>query len=701
MHAVMDGGDVLIAAPTAGGKTEAAFLPLASRVDESGPRPGFALLYVSPLKALINDQFRRLEPLFEAIELPVHRWHGDVSAHLKKGALKSPRGLVLITPESLEALFMRRGREIPRLFSQLEAVVVDELHAFIGSERGVQLASLLARLEIATCRRVDRIGLSATLGDMGLAAAALRRGGETTVRCVVATGEMTLRAQIRGYWREKPPPGTARSTDLPWKRAVAEHLFKTLRLQRNLVFASSRDDVEELADLLRSATEHKGLPEAFHAHHGNLSRDHREFVEARLKDEGRPATAVCTSTLELGIDIGAIDSVAQIGPPFTVSSLRQRLGRSGRREGHPAVLRMYVDEVRPDAHSGLVERLDLKLIQSIAMLRLLIDKWCEPPATGGLHLSTLVHQTLAVTAQLGGVRAPQLYRMLCEAGPFGAIDKPLFARVLQAIARRETPLIEQAADGTLLLGALGERLAEHYEFYAVFMTPEEYRVASRDRDIGRLSMELPRAPGDLILLAGRRWRIEAIDAGSKVISVVPSPGAVPPGFAGEVGGVHDRVAREMRAVLDGDDDIPYLDGTAREMLAQARSAYQAVSGSEVGWCRDGATVMLLPWVGHRKLRTIAGAFRCLGVDAGVDRLAIEVPLGDATIAAAEQLAAGPPSAMEVAAEIEPKITEKYHPYLSDDLLLLETAARVVDLENFDATMQAIVGALAQAITRPD
>jgi ATP-dependent Lhr-like helicase len=143
----MQGGDVVIAAPTAGGKTEAAFLPLASRLIEAGPRPGFGLLYISPLKALINDQFTRLEPLFETLDLPVQRWHGDVDAGSKAKARKNPRGLVLITPESLEALFVLRGREIPHLFGALQAVVIDELHSFIGSERGAQLSSLLGRLE--------------------------------------------------------------------------------------------------------------------------------------------------------------------------------------------------------------------------------------------------------------------------------------------------------------------------------------------------------------------------------------------------------------------------------------------------------------------------------------------------------------------------------------------------------------------------
>jgi ATP-dependent Lhr-like helicase len=702
IHAILDGGDVLIAAPTAGGKTEAAFLPLASRIASAPARDGFALLYISPLKALINDQFQRLEGLFEAVDLPVHRWHGDVAASRKATARKKPAGVVLITPESLEALFMRRGREIGRLFGQLEAVVVDELHAFIGSERGVQLASLLARLEQATDRRIDRIGLSATLGDMTLAAGALRRSAEPQVACITASGDMALRAQIRGYWRETPKPADPGAQPIGgWKTRVAEHLFETLRLRKNLVFATSRDTVEEIADLLRLRTEAERLPEAFYAHHGNLSREHREFVEDRLKDDDRPATAVCTSTLELGIDIGAIDSVAQVGPPFTVSSLRQRLGRSGRRDGRPAILRMYVDEPRPDARSGLLDRLNLKLVQSIAMLRLLVLKWCEPPNVTGLHLSTLTHQIIAVIAQIGGAKPAALYQMLCDRGPFDQIDKSTFAALLRAIAGPEAALIEQAPDGSLLLGARGEQLADHYEFYAVFQTPDEFRVVAGSRDIGRLTMELPRAPGDLILLAGRRWRIETIDAEAKMILVAPSPGAAPPGFSGEAGGVHDRVAYEMRAVLDGDDVPPFLDQAAAEMLAQARAAYSVVRGTQVQWAANGGRLLILPWLGQRKLQTLAGGLRCLGVDAGIDRVALEITANTASLDAARRSSNDPPTREMIAMQIEPKIKEKYDRFLSDPLLLAETAAKAIDMEDFETMMDAIHGIIAQVIEESD
>jgi ATP-dependent helicase Lhr and Lhr-like helicase len=692
---VLGGGDVLIAAPTAGGKTEAAFLPLASRVAEGAGRTGFAVLYVSPLKALINDQFSRLESLFEALDLPVHPWHGDVSASRKTAARKSPRGLVLITPESLEALFMRRGREVPGLFDPLEAVVVDELHAFIGTERGTQLASLLARLEAAIGRRVDRIGLSATLGDPRLAAQALRLGGDAQVAIVQGRGDAALRAQVRGYWREPVEQDVVEGGQY-WKAAIADHLFETLRPGKNLVFATSRDNVEEVTDLLRQRTEREGLPEVFHAHHGNLSRDHREFVEARLKDAARPATAVCTSTLELGIDIGAIDSVAQVGPPFTVASLRQRLGRSGRREGRAAVLRVYVDEPRPSPRSSLLDELNLKLIQSIAMVRLLVHRWCEPPAMSGHHLSTLTHQIMAVIAERGGVRPSVLYDLLCRRGPFRSVSTQMFADVLRAIASPEAALIEQAPDGLLLLGATGERLADHYDFYAVFPSPEEFRVRFGDRDIGRLSMESPRMPGDLILLAGRRWRIEDIDSIAKLIEVQPSPGAAPPGFLGDAGGVHDRVAVEMRAVLDGDDVPPFLDPVAAEMLAAARKAYERVHGAEVQWAAAGQRLLLLPWLGRRKVQTLAGTLRAGGIKADVDGMGVEVPMTDEVLARVRRLAQAPPPDQVIASLLEPKQTEKFHPYLTDALLTLEVSAAVVDMDGLVATLNRVAVAISHA-----
>ena len=492
-----DDRDVIIAAATAGGKTEAAFLPLISLILEHPGDSGFDLVYVGPLRALINDQFERLEDLCDRAELPVYPWHGDISQGVKARARKNPRGVLLITPESLEALFVLRGLEIPALFMGARAIVIDELHALLDTERGIHLRSLLTRLELAVGRRIRRVGLSATLGEMALAREYLRPEAPEAVELLESKSEgQELKVQIRGYLRQQYRSGSGEEDkdETAAQRAVAGHLFSRLRGSRNLIFAGSRRNVEWYADALREMSEKVRLPVEFFPHHASLSREHRIDLEKRLKTH--PATtAVCTSTLELGVDIGDIACVAQIGAPFSVASLRQRLGRSGRRAGQPAVLRMYAIETAPGTDSDPLDRLHLGLVRSIAMVELLLEGWCEPPAPQALHLSTLTHQVLSVIAEHGGVSAKRLYATLCELGPFRRVEPRLFAHLLRQLGRSDVALIEQAPDGALLLGRQGERLVEHYSFYAVFRTPEEYRIIADRKPLGTLPVIMILTPG--------------------------------------------------------------------------------------------------------------------------------------------------------------------------------------------------------------
>ena len=323
-----------------------------------------------------------MEDLCAQAELPVYPWHGDISQGVKSRARRNPRGVLLITPESLEALFVLRGLEIPTLFSGALAIIIDELHALLDNERGIHLRSLLTRLELAVGRRIRRVGLSATLADMETVKEYLRPGYPDAVDLLESAmdgGE--VRVQLRGYITGAEGEGEAS------KKAVAKHLFDRLRGTPNLVFAGPRQDVEWYADALRQMSEDAKVPVDFLPHHASLSREHRLDVERRLKSSGT-ATAICTSTLELGIDIGAIDCVAQIGPLFSVSSLRQRLGRSGRR-GQPAVLRMYSIERYTNAGSHPIDRLGL--VRSVAMVELLGDRWCEPPAPRLHHPAQIPH----------------------------------------------------------------------------------------------------------------------------------------------------------------------------------------------------------------------------------------------------------------------------------------------------------------------
>ena len=306
-------GDVIIAAATAAGKTEAAFLPLISHVLEHPGEGGFDLVYIGPLRALINDQFARLEDLCDRAELPVYPWHGDISHGVKARARRNPRGVLLITPESLEALFVLRGLEIPSLFNDTRAIVIDELHALLDNNRGVHLRSLLTRLELAVGHRIRRIGLSATLGEMALAKEYLRPAAPEAVALLESRSEgQELKMQIRGYLQRRDRSGNDEERDVAAQRAVTRHLFSKLRGSRNLIFAGSRQSVEWYADALRVMSEKAHLPVEFFPHHASLSRGHRIDLEGRLKTH-LATTAVCTSTLELGIDIGDITCVAQIG----------------------------------------------------------------------------------------------------------------------------------------------------------------------------------------------------------------------------------------------------------------------------------------------------------------------------------------------------------------------------------------------------
>ena len=688
-----DDRDLIIAAATAGGKTEAAFLPLISSVLEHPGESGFDLIYISPLRALINDQFQRLEDLCDKAELPVHPWHGDISQGVKSRARKIPRGVLLITPESLEALFVLRGLEIPTLFMGARAIVIDELHALLDNERGIHLRSLLTRLELAIGRRIRRIGLSATLGEMAMAKEYLRPEAPETVALLESIAEnQELRAQVRGYCSKRNEEnGVGKVAE----RAVAEHLFSHLRGSRNLIFAESRRNVEWYADALREISEKAILPVEFFPHHASLSREHRIDLEDRLKTRSA-TTAVCTSTLELGIDIGDITCVAQIGAPFSVASLRQRLGRSGRRSGQPAVLRMYAIETEPSADSHPLDRLHLGLVRSVAMVELLLEGWCEPPAPQALHLSTLTHQILSVIAEHSGVRAKRLYATLCERGPFRRVDSCLFARLLKHIGGSEMALIEQAPDGTLLLGRKGERLVKHHSFYAVFQTPEEYRIVVDGKQLGTLPVTgTMLAPGMRIIFSGRRWYITAVHDKNKVIEVTTDWAGQPPPFGGNVGVIHDRVVEKMKEIFSGGNLPVYLDEDAKRLLGNARFEFRQMNFDRWSIYKiDEQSRLLATWAGTVKTSTLALALRTMGYTVashdGFLDITYKKSVQPVEAALKEIAFSAPNSAHRLLSGKENLMTEKFHPYLSLDLLLEEAASSRIDLTALPELAHSII-----------
>ena len=681
---VLDGHkDIIIAAATAGGKTEAAFLPIASRLLAAGD--GLGVLAVSPLRALINDQFERLEQFCDDVGLTVARWHGDVAANKKHGVLAKPPHILLITPESLEALFVRRPWQLDEFFGSLQYALVDELHSFIGSERGRQLQSLLTRVEQTAGQRIPRIGLSATLGDMALAADFLRPGEGAAAELVIGgSGSQQLQLQLRGYRLAAPVETDEAEADESGAPGgafapVVADVFRALRTGHNLIFANSRSTVEQLADALRRTAEARALPNSFWPHHGSLSCDLREDVEGRLKDPSAPANAVCTVTLELGIDIGSVESIAQVGPPSSVAALRQRLGRSGRRGG-PAVLRIYVSEDEISTQSRLTERLRPQLLQSVAVVDLLLERWYEPPAAGALHLSTLVQQTMSLIAQHGGIRPAVAWRTLCRDGPFHETSEAMFADLLRAMGAAE--IIMQSSDGTLLLDGKGERIAEHYEFYAAFTVPEEFRLVTAGRTLGSMPIDFPVTAGSLLIFAGRRWHVQSVDTDRRVIDVVPAAGGRPPHFGGGGPAVHDRVREAMLARYSGSDVPSFLNPGAASLLTEGRAEFARLELAQHSTVRDGNDMLLFPWMGDRVMNTLVVALSAAGLQASAEAMAVRVADGDevSVWAALSSLVDGElGDAEDLAAPMLNKRENKYDWVLSDGLLTADYARRALDV----------------------
>jgi ATP-dependent helicase Lhr and Lhr-like helicase len=684
--------DLILAAATASGKTEAAFLPILSQIAVA-PAPSVQALYISPLKALINDQFRRLEDLCGYAEIPVHRWHGDVSATDKQHLRKTPGGVLLITPESLESQFINHDRHLARIYAHLQYVVIDELHAFLDNVRGIHLRSLLARLNIAAAVDPRRIGLSATIGDFASAQAFLCAGMPSCVRVIEDRSQRKeLRVGVKGYL-EYPAAGESGQSDtqcsaLSGLTAIAADIAQRFRSESNLIFCNSRRQTELLGDKLRALAEVEHWPRnPFVLHHGSLSRELREDAERELKS-GHPVTAVCTSTLEMGIDLGAVRAIGQVGPTWSVTSLVQRLGRSGRKEGEPQVLRVYTLDDAITQHSSLSARLFPELIRAIALLELHREQWLEPPQQDRLHFSTCIHQVFSVLRQTGGASATRLYDVLCRRGAFQRIEQARFVELLRGLAEKQ--VIEQIPTGELILAPVGERIVGSRDFYAAFASRIEYRVEYEGQAIGVLPQDNIPAEGEFLLLAGRRWRVNVVDHNSKRVLVSPAKGWKQPRFSGGIGGIHPTVAQRMRQVLREDAGYSFLNLAATELLGQARQTFADASLDTRDTVTSLSGVEWFPWRGSRVLLTLELAAKTDGLKTERDTLCLRYAklTPNEFLAHRAKIASGAFAPEQLVALVSDLARDRFDEYVPIALLREAFAEDVLDL----------AGAMAAAAT---
>ena len=677
--------DLLISARTAAGKTEAAFLPILSQICAT-PAASVRAIYVGPLKALINDQFRRVEDLCLHAQIPVHRWHGDVSSQQKKNLLKQPSGVLLITPESIESLFVNQGSALHFLFHSLSFVVIDELHAMIGCERGTHLRSLLYRIDRFCLTPPRMVALSATLGDLQMSKQWMRPNDPERVQLLEDHGaEKAIRFRIFGYQRPSPQDSSASDDS---KKGDSEKespvemtlkMYRDFRESKNLIFVNSRADVEWYGDQLNQHAKDEGTPDRFLVHHGSLSRQIREHTESLMLGN-EPHTTVCTATLELGIDIGNVAAVGQVGCPWTVASMIQRLGRSGREDGQAHSMRLYIVDDQPNARSSLCERLFPQLIQSVAVTELMLQRWAEPPEIAKYDFSTMTQQILSVIAQTGGLPTQELHSQLVTRGAFQSVELESFESLLRSLGDHD--LIEQMTSGELILGLAGERIVRHYDFYSAFATAPEYRIVHQSTALGTVPIRYLPAPDDHLLFAGRRWLVVSVDDRRKEIVVTPARGRKKPRFQGGSGTVHPTVREMMRNVLSESRAVAYLNEGAAEMLAQARQTAQ-----EAGLLHQSivplsnSTSLWFTWTGSRAHRTLELMAKHSGIDCTDHQgIAFEFSMSQTDLRVNLQcLADIPPDPMGLAALQQPLELRKYDEYVDQQLLLQAVASEVLDI----------------------
>jgi ATP-dependent Lhr-like helicase len=343
-------------------------------------------------------------------------------------------------------------------------------------------------------------------------------------------------------------------------------------------------------------------------------------------------------------------------------------------------LRIFIQEPQVDSRTALADQLRSSLVQSIAMLRLLVDGWCEPPRNGAMHLSTLIQQVLSAIAQHGGARPDAAYRLLCGPGsPFTGVTPKQFAALLRSLGDRE--VLTQSTDGTLLLGPVGERTVNHYSFYTAFVTPEEYRLFAGGRPLGSVPVDFPLYPGVFLIFGGRRWRVISVDQEHRTVDLTPAAGGNPPQFLGGTADVHDRVRAEMRSILGSKDVLSFLSSTAAGLLAESRDAYMRYQLNEQSILKSGRDTILLPWIGSRASVTLAAQLSQSGLEAADDGIVITVfnAAPDEVRKHLRRLVAdGPADPIQLAASVVNKATEKYDHWLDEELLAVEYACRSLD-----------------------
>jgi ATP-dependent helicase Lhr and Lhr-like helicase len=601
---------LLVAAGTASGKTEAAFLPILTLLYENPPQT-IGALYIGPIKALINDQFARLNDLLKEADIPVCHWHGDVSQSRKKQLLKNPKGILQITPESLESLLINKNNELMRLFGDLRFVIIDEVHAFMGSERGCQILCQLSRLQSLTQTQPRRIGLSATLGDYSMAEEWLASGSDKLVITPkIEEGKRQIKLALEHFYvggdgelretnRRDAEEGEGRGERDGG--GYEEYVFNLSKSRKCLIFANNKRQTESIIASLREIAVSEGLADIYHVHHGSISASLRQAAENAMREVDKSAVTAATLTLEVGVDIGHLERVIQLESPPSVASFLQRLGRSGRR-GAAADMRFVCTEDKVSVEASLEEQIPWQLLQCIAIIQLYLEeRWIEPIKPIKYPLSLLYHQTMSILAAGGEVSPAALAKQVLSLPSFSAIALENFRLLLRYLI--DINHIQLTEENKLIIGLAGEKVVRKFQFYAVFPDNEEYVVKHATTEIGSIFMPPP--IGNQFALAGNAWEVLEVDFRKKIVLVKQVEGKASNFWRGGSGNIHTRVLQRMRQVLQEDIEYSYLQKNALKRLQKVRElARNSGLDKQNILLLENHKCCIFPWMGTVAYRTL-------------------------------------------------------------------------------------------------
>ena len=692
--------NVLLTASTASGKTEAAFFPIITLFSEDMPS-SVGCIYIGPLKALINDQFSRLNDLCAEADIPVWHWHGDVAQSHKAKLMRHPSGILQITPESLEALLLHKHAAIAKLFGDLRFVVIDEVHSFLRGDRGGQTLCLIERLSRIAGVNPRRIGLSATIGDPEGTGEflSLGTGRKTIIPKIDAKGSKWRLSMEHFYVKDAQ---AAEDKQIPEALPVLEektddapanadpgigYIFEHTRGKKCLVFVNSREECEMVTTTLRHYCELNHEPDRFLVHHGNLSASYRETAEGIMKDDSQYMTTVTTATLELGIDIGRLERAFQIDAPWTVSSFLQRMGRTGRRELPPEMW-FVIREDEPEVRAMLPTTIPWKLLQGIALVQLYLEeRWVEPPRLDRLPFSLLYHQTMSTLASCGELSPRALADRVLRLHYFHRITQEDYRVLLRHLIA--TDHIQQTEQGGLIVGLAGERVINSFKFYGVFQESEEYTVRSESQELG--TVVSPPPVGEKLAIAGHVWQVLDVDHKRRLIYCRQVKGSVPAYFGQCPGDLHTKILTRMRRVLQEDRQYPYLMKNAVARLEQARFTAAHSGAADKTLINLGGNMWcLLPWVGTYTFLTMERFLKIKCADRlGLRNLDSARPFFIQFTMKADESAFFRVLAEEIRKPIDPMelvypkelpLFDKYDEYLPEELVKKGFALGVLDVD---------------------